>query len=108
MLVLALEGPDGHVPTVINWEHITSMRPGSVLLDFSIQTGGASLSSRPIASPDEAYEKLGVLHMTMPNTPALVARTASKRISSALAPFIKQLARLDRPPAGWLGLDIDP
>ncbi len=105
VLVLALEGSDGHVPMVINWGHITAMRPGAVLLDFSIQTGGASQSSRPIASPDEAYEKLGVLHMTMPNTPALVARTASKRISSALAPFIQQLSRHERPPARWLGLD---
>ncbi|MCA9719391.1 MAG: hypothetical protein KC468_32280, partial [Myxococcales bacterium] len=109
VVVLAVEDADGHAPTVITWDHITAMRPGAALLDFSVQIGGASASSRPIASPDEVYEKLGVLHMTMPNTPALVARTASKRLSSALVPFILQLAREGEPRPAWRGLeDAEP
>lgn len=91
-VVVAVRTTEPHTPAVLTESMVRDMRPGSVLLDFSIDGGGGAATSRPIAGPEETYSVHGVLHFSMPNSPSLVARTASKRLSHALLPFLHQLA----------------
>lgn len=91
-VVIGVRAAGPRAPVVLTDDMVRDMRAGSVILDFSIDGGGGAATSRPIASPDEAYSVHGVLHFTMPNAPSLVARTASKRLSHALLPFLHQLA----------------
>jgi alanine dehydrogenase len=92
VLVLAVRDAAGQAPRLLQADDVASMREGAVLIDFSIDLGGASATSRPIADPEDAYAAYGVVHLTMPNTPSLVARAASRRLSDALLPFVAALA----------------
>lgn len=92
VLVLAVRDAAGRAPRLLVADDVATMREGAVLIDFSIDLGGASATSRPIADPEDAYTAYGVVHLTMPNTPTLVARAASRRLSDALLPFIDTLA----------------
>lgn len=91
-VVIAVRTAGPRSPVVLSEQTVRDMRPGSVILDFSIDGGGGAATSRPISRPEDAYVVHGVLHFSMPNTPTLVARTASKRLSHALLPFLSQLA----------------
>jgi alanine dehydrogenase len=91
-VVIAVRTAGPRAPIVLTEQMVRDMRPGSVVLDFSIDNGGGAATSRPISRPEDAYSVHGVLHFSMPNAPSLVARTASKRLSHALLPFVHQLA----------------
>lgn len=76
------------------------MRPGSVLLDFSIDQGGVSETSRP-----GVYQEMGVTHFCLPNVPALVPRTASHALTLTLLPY---LLRIQEDPLALPGLRQGP
>lgn len=110
VLVVAVRDGGTRAPVVVPDAVVRGMRAGSVLLDFSIDAGGGAATSRPISDPADAYTVHGVLHLSMPNTPTLVARTATRRLSHALLPFVRQLADGAAPkahptfsPAVWWG-----
>ncbi len=113
VLVVAVRDGGTRAPVVVPDAVVRAMRPGAALLDFSIDRGGGAETSRPMSDPDEAYTVHGVLHLSMPNTPSLVARTATRRLSHALLPFVHQLADGAAPrahptfaPAVWWGEEV--
>lgn len=91
VLVGALHSDKERVPVVVTEEMVRSMRPGAVILDFAMSEGGCVATSRPIQSPEDAYMVHGVWHFTMPRTTSLVARTASRVISTTALPFVQLL-----------------
>jgi len=112
VLITAVRTPGRRPPQVIGEEHLRLMRRGAVVMDFSIDEGGAVQTARPIWDAADAYEVHGVLHFSMPNTPSLVARTASRMLSQVYLPFVQMLADGAHPtahpsfsPAVWWGDD---
>lgn len=81
-------------PIIITRELVKSMRPGTVLIDFSIDQGGCSETSRPTTHFDPVYLDEGVIHYCVPNAPARVARTASHAHTNAALPYILEIAKL--------------
>jgi alanine dehydrogenase len=79
-------------PTVVTEAHIQSMQPGSVAVDISIDQGGCLATSRPCTHDNPVYEVHGVLHSAITNLPAAVPHTASVILSSAIIPYVEQLA----------------
>ena len=65
------------------------MRPGSVIIDFSIDEGGCVETSRPTTLRDPAYMLEDVVHYCVPNMTSVVARTASYAVTNAALPHLR-------------------
>ena len=88
VLIGAIHSPSGRSPIVVTEEMVSKMKPGSVIIDVSIDQGGCIETSRITTHDDPVYEKHGVVHYCVPNIPSKVARTASIAISNILTPLI--------------------
>ena len=78
-------------PHVITEAMVKEMKPGSVIIDASIDQGGCVETSRPTSIDDPVFVMHGVTHYCVPNMPAVVARTATMAMTNALMPYIQQV-----------------
>lgn len=85
--------PGKRSPVLITKEMVQSMKRGSVLIDFSIDQGGCSETSKISPSGKFIYTVDGVIHFCMPNATTLVARTATHTISSGIYPFLRTMVQ---------------
>ncbi len=83
----ALSG-DGRSPVVVTEEMVMAMRPGSVIIDVSIDRGGCFETSEITTHQHPTFKKHGVTHYCVPNIPSGFARTASHGISNVLMPML--------------------
>jgi alanine dehydrogenase len=81
-----------HAPRVAGRTEIGAMRPGSVIVDVSIDQGGCFETSRPTSHEEPTYLEEGVVHYCVPNIPSMVANTATSALSAAVEPFLLELA----------------
>lgn len=88
----ALSSQNGRTPVVVTEEMISNMRPGSVIIDVSIDRGGCFETSEVTSHEQPIFMKYGVIHYCVPNIPSGFARTASQAISSVLMPLLLQAA----------------
>jgi alanine dehydrogenase len=79
-------------PHVVTRQMVESMKPGSVILDISIDQGGCIETSRPTSLEDPVFVEAGVTHYAIPNMTSAVARTASLALSHAALPYVQTLA----------------
>jgi alanine dehydrogenase len=79
-------------PHVITESMVRKMRPGSVIIDLSIDQGGCVETSRPTTLSDPIFKKHEVSHYCVPNIPSSVARTASHALNNVVAPFMVDIA----------------
>jgi alanine dehydrogenase len=91
VVICAVLEPGKRSPILITKEMVGAMRPGAVLIDFSIDQGGCSETSKISPSGQFIYKVGGVIHFCMPNATTLVARTATHTISSGIFPFLRIL-----------------
>lgn len=91
VIVGAVLTPGRRAPIVLTRAMIQRMRPGAVFLDFSIDQGGCSETSRPTTLRDQTYVVDGVIHHCVPNLTAAVARTTSYGLSNSLLPYLLEL-----------------
>jgi alanine dehydrogenase len=71
---------------------VRSMGPGAVLVDVSIDQGGASETSRPTSHNESTYVEEGVVHYCVPNMPGAVPQTSTLALTSSSVPYILALA----------------
>jgi alanine dehydrogenase len=67
---------------------IKQMKEGSVIIDLNASQGGCFETSHCTDFNNPTYVKHGVVHYCVPNSPALVARTASISLSNILIPIL--------------------
>jgi alanine dehydrogenase len=79
-------------PKLVRREHLSRMKPGSVLVDVSIDQGGCFETSRPTTHKDPTYTVDGVVHYCVANMPGAAPRTSSEALVHATLPFGLQLA----------------
>jgi alanine dehydrogenase len=79
-------------PVLVSREMVRRMRPGSAIIDFSIDQGGCVETSRPTTLRDQTYTEEGVIHSCIPNLTAMVARTTSYAITNAALPYLLAVA----------------
>lgn len=84
----ALASETGRTPIVVTEEMVSNMRPGSVIIDVSIDRGGCFETSEITTHEHPVFLKYGVIHYGVPNIPSGFARTASQAISSVLMPLL--------------------
>jgi alanine dehydrogenase len=79
-------------PKLVRREHLSKMKPGSVLVDVSIDQGGCFETSRPTTHHEPTYVVDGVVHYCVANMPGAAPRTSSEALVHATLPFGLQLA----------------
>jgi alanine dehydrogenase len=84
----ALSSQSGRTPIVVTEEMVSNMRPGSVVIDVSIDRGGCFETSEITSHEHPIFIKYGVIHYCVPNIPSGFARTASQAISNVLMPLL--------------------
>ena len=75
-------------PKLVTRAMVQQMKPGSVLVDISIDQGGCFETSRPTTHADPTYVEEGVIHYCVTNMPGAVARTSTFALNNATLPFI--------------------
>lgn len=88
----ALAASGGRTPVVVSEEMVSRMRPGSVIVDVSIDHGGCFETSRITSHTTPVFKKFEVIHYCVPNIPSGFARTASQAISNVLMPLMLEMA----------------
>jgi alanine dehydrogenase len=79
-------------PKLITKPMLKTMRPGSVLVDISIDQGGCFETSHPTTHSDPVFTVDGVIHYCVANMPGAVARTSAFALNNATLPFALALA----------------
>ncbi|HEY5369008.1 MAG TPA: alanine dehydrogenase [Hanamia sp.] len=88
----ALAASGGRTPLVVSEEMVSIMRPGSVIVDVSIDHGGCFETSHLTTHANPIFRKYDVIHYCVPNIPSGFARTASQAISNVLMPLMLEMA----------------
>jgi alanine dehydrogenase len=88
----ALAASGGRTPMVVTEEMVSRMRPGSVIVDVSIDHGGCFETSEITSHTAPVFKKFDVIHYCVPNIPSGFARTASQAISNVLMPLMLEMA----------------
>jgi alanine dehydrogenase len=84
--------PGGATPKLVTRQMVSAMRPGSVVVDVSVDRGGCFETTRPTSHSDPVYEIDGVVHYCVPNMPGAVPRTATQALCNATLPYVLALA----------------
>lgn len=96
ILVGAVLIPGARTPRLVTREMLKQMKPGSVIVDVSVDQGGCVETTRPTTHSDPVYQVGGILHYGVANMPAAFSRTATFALTNATLPYAVQIA--DR---GW-------
>ena len=83
-------------PKLVTRAMLSSMQPGSVLVDIAIDQGGCFETSKPTTHAEPTFIVEGIVHYCVANMPGAVARTSTFALTNATLPYVRQLADL-----GW-------
>jgi alanine dehydrogenase len=92
LLIGAVLLPGAKAPKLITRAMLRKMKPGSVLVDISIDQGGCAETSRPTTHLDPVYVEEGVTHYCVANMPAAYARTATQALTNVTYRYVELLA----------------
>ena len=79
-------------PKLITRDMLKTMRPGSVLVDISIDQGGCFETSKATTHSDPVFTVDGIIHYCVANMPGAVSRTSAFALNNATLPFTLALA----------------
>ena len=91
VVIGALRAPLGRTPCVVTEAMIRDMKPGSVVVDVSIDQGGCFETSQVTNHNNPTFVKHEVIHYCVPNIASRVARTASFALSNIFSPVLLQM-----------------
>ncbi len=92
LIIGAVLIPGDRAPRLISEALVSKMKPGSVIVDVSIDQGGSAETSKPTTHSDPIYLVDGVVHYGVTNIPGAVSRTSSVALCNATLPYLRQLA----------------
>ncbi|MBL31856.1 MAG: alanine dehydrogenase [Flavobacteriales bacterium] len=88
VVVGAIRSRDSRTPCLISEDMVKLMKPGSVIVDVSIDRGGCVETSEVTSHKNPTFIKHGVIHYCVPNIPSRVARTASFSLSNIFSSLL--------------------
>ena len=83
-------------PKLVTRAMLKTMKPGSVMVDISIDQGGCFETSRPTTHADPTFVVEGIVHYCVANMPGAVPRTSTFALTNATLPYVRAIADL-----GW-------
>ncbi len=78
-------------PVIVTETMVENMKPGSVIIDVSIDMGGCIETSEITSHEKPTYIKHGVIHYCVPNIPSRYSRTSSVSISNIFTPYLLKI-----------------
>ena len=84
----AIHSPKGRTPLVVSADIVQRMKPGTVIVDVSIDQGGCFETSRITSHDKPTFTQHDVVHYCVPNIPSRVAQTASNAISNIITSLL--------------------
>ncbi|MEX1003062.1 MAG: alanine dehydrogenase [Crocinitomicaceae bacterium] len=84
----------GRTPCIVSEQMVKSMKPGSVIVDVSIDQGGCFETSRLTNHEDPFFVKHDVIHYCVPNIASRVSRTASIALSNIFSPLLLEMGEV--------------
>ena len=83
-------------PTLVSDDLVARMRPGSVLVDISVDQGGCFESTRPTTHSEPTFEVEGSLFYCVANMPGAVPHSSTHALVNATVPYVLSIAE-----QGW-------
>jgi len=80
-------------PKLVSNDLVAKMRPGSVLVDISVDQGGCFEATRPTTHSDPVFEVNGSIFYCVANMPGAVPYTSTYALANATLPYAMELAR---------------
>ncbi|WP_431924155.1 alanine dehydrogenase [Micromonospora wenchangensis] len=111
LVIGAVLVPGAKAPTLISNELVSRMKPGSVLVDISIDQGGCFEDSRPTTHAEPTYQVHDSIFYCVANMPGAVPHTSTYALTNVTLPYALELANhgwrdaLRHDPALALGLN---
>jgi alanine dehydrogenase len=84
--------PGAKAPKLVTEEMVASMRPGSVVIDISIDQGGCIETSRMTTHSDPTYVVHDVVHYCVGNMPGAVPNTSTYALTNVTLPYAISIA----------------
>ncbi len=104
LVIGAVLVPGAKAPTLVSNELVSRMKPGSVLVDISIDQGGCFEDSRPTTHAEPTYRVHDSVFYCVANMPGAVPHTSTYALTNVTLPYALELAN-----KGWRGaLRADP
>lgn len=92
LIVGAVLIPGGKSPKVITRDMLKLMRPGTVIVDVSVDQGGCIETCKPTTHEDPTFIVDGILHYCVTNMPGAVPYTSTIALTNSTLPYILQIA----------------
>ncbi|MBA2889333.1 alanine dehydrogenase [Nonomuraea soli] len=96
LVIGAVLVPGAKAPTLVSNELVSHMKPGSVLVDISIDQGGCFEDSRPTTHAEPTYRVHESLFYCVANMPGAVPHTSTYALTNVTLPYALAIADL-----GW-------
>jgi alanine dehydrogenase len=112
LVVGAVLVPGARAPKVVTDDMVRSMRPGSAVVDISIDQGGCFATSRMTTHSQPTYVEHGVVHYCVGNMPGAVPRTSTYALTNVTLPYAAAIAEhgldeaIGRDPALARGVNV--
>ncbi|HVN12297.1 MAG TPA: alanine dehydrogenase [Kineosporiaceae bacterium] len=104
LVIGAVLVPGAKAPKLISNELVSRMKPGSVLVDISIDQGGCFEDSRPTTHDNPTYRVHNSIFYCVANMPGAVPHTSTYALTNVTMPYAVELAN-----HGWrAALRTDP
>ncbi|MFC3687470.1 alanine dehydrogenase [Aquipuribacter hungaricus] len=104
LVIGAVLVPGARAPKLVSNELVSRMRPGSVLVDISVDQGGCFEDTRPTTHADPTFAVHGSVFYCVANMPGAVPNTSTYALTNVTLPYASALSTL-----GWReALRADP
>jgi alanine dehydrogenase len=98
LVIGAVLVPGAKAPTLVSNDLVRAMKPGSVLVDISVDQGGCFADTRPTTHDDPTFRVHDSVFYCVANMPGAVPHTSTYALTNVTLPYVVELA--DR---GWQG-----
>lgn len=92
LVVGAVLVPGAKAPTLVSKQLVTSMQPGSVIVDVAVDQGGCIETIKPTTHDNPTYLVGGIIHYGVANMPGAVAQTSTYALTSATISYAVLIA----------------
>ena len=79
-------------PVIVTEAMVRTMKPGSVIVDVSVDQGGCIETTEPTTHQNPIRIKHGVVHYGVTNMPGAVGRTSTYALTNATLPYLLEIA----------------
>jgi alanine dehydrogenase len=92
LLIGAVLVPGARAPRLVTRSMVRRMRPGSAIVDISIDQGGCVETSRPTTLESPTFVAENVVHYCVTNMPSIVPRTSTYALTNATFAYALEIA----------------